>query len=82
MEECTLPSATGYRLPAKQPCTVTSTTGYSVPTGYTALYTSFNNWLQNVPTDYRLDSLVQLPQQLVTVHRPATQPYTVAFTTG
>ena len=28
------------------------------------------------------NSLVQLLQQLVTVHRPATQPYTVALTTG
>ena len=34
------------RLLAKQPRTVTSTTGYSVLTGYTALYSSFNNWLQ------------------------------------
>ena len=45
-------------------------------------YIYFNNWLQNVPTDYRLNSLVQLLQQLVTVHRPTTQPYTVALTTG
>ena len=37
---------------------------------------------QNVPTDYWLNSLVQLLQQLVTVHRPTTQPYTVALTTG
>ena len=36
---------------------------------YTSLYTTFNNWLHNVPTDYRLDSLVQLPQQLVKVYR-------------
>ena len=57
---------------------------------YTTLYTTFNNWLQSVPTDYRLDSLIQLPQQLVTVHRPATQPFTTGqgvpatqpFTTG
>ena len=40
------------------------------------------NWLQHVPTDYWLNSLVQLLQQLVTVHRPATQPYTIALTTG
>ena len=32
------------RVPATQPCTVASTTGYSVPTGYTALYSCFNNW--------------------------------------
>ena len=46
---------TGYRVYrlvlATQPCTLASTTGYSVPTstGYTALYTCFNNWLQSVP---------------------------------
>ena len=51
-------------------------------TGYTALYTYFNNWLQNVPTDCRLNSLLQLLQQLVTVHRPTTQPHTVALTNG
>ena len=53
----------------------------SVPTstGYTALFTC---WLQNVQTDYRLNSLVQLLQQLVTVYRPATQSYTVASTAG
>ena len=45
-------------------------------------YIYFNNWLQNVPTDYWLNSLVQLLQQLVTVHRPTTQPYTVSLTTG
>ena len=45
-------------------------------------YIYFNNWLQNVPTDYWLNSLVQLLQQLVTVHRLATQPYTIALTTG
>ena len=45
-------------------------------------YIYFNNWLQNVPTHYRLNSLVQLLQQLVTVHQPTTQLYTVALTTG
>ena len=45
-------------------------------------YIYFNNWLQNVPAHYRLNSLVQLLQQLVTVHRRTTQPYTVALTTG
>ena len=73
----------------------------SVPTstGYTALYTCFNNrlqnlptstghtalftcWLQNVQTDLRLNSLLQLLQQLVTVYRLATQSYTVASTAG
>ena len=64
-------------------------TGYRPGTGYTALYTCFNNWLQSVPTDYRLNSLVQLHclvhllQQLVTVctdRLPASQPYTIAST--
>ena len=54
-QPCTLASITRYRVYplvlARQP---SSTTGYrlqSVPTGtgYTALYTCFNNWLQNVP---------------------------------
>ena len=54
-QPCTLASTTRYRVYplvlARQP---SSTTGYrlqSVPTGtgYTALYTCFNNWLQNVP---------------------------------
>ena len=35
---------THYRLNSL--VTVTSTTGYSAPTDYTALYSSFNNWLQ------------------------------------
>ena len=37
-------------------------TGYRVcrpTTGWTALYTYFNNWLQYVPTGYRLHSLIQ-----------------------
>ena len=56
----------------------------SVPagTGYTALYTCFNNWLQC--TDwYWLHSLVHLLQQLVTVYRLvlATQSCTLASTT-
>ena len=53
IQPCTLASTTGYRayrlLLATQPYTLASTTGYSVPTGtgYTALYTCFNNnWLQ------------------------------------
>ena len=67
-------SQTGYRVYrlvlAIQPCTLASTSGYSVPTGtgYTALYTCFNNWLQC--TDwYWLHSRVHLlQQQLVTVY--------------
>ena len=53
----------------------------SVPTstGHTALFTC---WLQNVQTDLRLNSLLQLLQQLVTVYRLATQSYTVASTAG
>ena len=70
-QPCTLASTTGYRVYrlvlATQPCTLASTTGYSVPTGtgYTVLYTCFNNnWLQC--TDwYWLHSLVHLLQQLV-----------------
>ena len=38
-------------VPATQPCIVVSTT-----TGYTALYSCFNNWLQSVPTGYWLHS--------------------------
>ena len=45
---------------------------YRPATGYTALYSCFNNWLHSVPTGYRLHSLVQLLQQLITVYRPAT----------
>ena len=30
---------------------------YQPGTGYTALYSCFNNWLQSVPTRYRLHSL-------------------------
>ena len=64
-------SQTGYRVYRLvlviQPCTLASTTGYSVPTGtgYTVVYTCFNNnWLQC--TDwYWLHSLVHLLQQLV-----------------
>ena len=61
---------TGYRVYrlvlATQPCALASTTGYrlqSVPagTGYTALYTCFNNWLQCTGW-YRLHSLVHLLQ--------------------
>ena len=59
---------TVYRLVlATQPCTLASTTGYSVPTGtgYTVLYTCFNNnWLQCTYW-YWLHSLVHLLQQLV-----------------
>ena len=53
---------THYRLNSL--VTVTSTTGYSAPTDYTALYSSFNNWLQ------------------CTGRVPATQPCTLASTTG
>ena len=42
-------------------------------------YIYFNNWLQNVPTHYRLNSLVQLLQQLVTVYRQGTG-YTALYT--
>ena len=64
---------------------------YRPGTGYTALYSCFNKWLQctdrvpatqpctvasttcySVLTGYRLHSLVQLLQQLVTVCRPGT----------
>ena len=61
---CTLASTTGYRVYrlvlATQPCTLASTTGYRVyrpGTGYSALYSCFNSWLQSVPTGYRLHSL-------------------------
>ena len=37
------------------------------------------HWLQNVPTDYRLNSLVQLLQQLVQVYRQGTG-YTALYT--
>ena len=44
------------RLPAKQPCTgysmftaLYSSLNWLQCTGYTALYTGFNNWLQSVP---------------------------------
>ena len=75
-QPCTLASATtGYRVyrqvPSTQPCTLASTTEYSVPagSGYTALYTGFNNWLQSVrlvlatqsctlASTYRLQSLL------------------------
>ena len=48
------------RVPATQSCTVASTTAYRVyrpVTGYTVLYSCFNNCLQSVPTRYRLYSL-------------------------
>ena len=64
-------------------------TGYRPGTGYTALYTYFNNWLQSVPTDYWLNSLVLVTvcSQPYTVAStgysvPATQPCTLASTTG
>ena len=95
---CTLASTTGYRVYrlvlATQPGTLASTTGYrlqSVPagTGYTALYTCLNNWLQVTECAgwYWLHSLVHLPQQLVTGYKVyrlvlATQPCTLASTTG
>ena len=96
-QPCRLPQqlVTGYRVYrlvlATQPCTLASTTGYrlqSVPagTGYTALYTCLNNWLQVTECTgwYWLHSLVHLLQQLVTVYRLvlATQPSTLASTTG
>ena len=51
---------------ATQPCTFASTTEYSVPagSGYTALYTGFNNWLQSV--QLVLDTQTCTLQQLVT----------------
>ena len=75
---------TGYRVYrlvlATQLCTLASTTGYSVPagTGYTALYTCFNNWLQC--TDwYWLHSLVHLFHNwLQSV--PAGTGYTALYT--
>ena len=45
------------RVPVTPPCTVVSTTGYIVYRPGTALYSCFNNWLQSVPTRYRLHSL-------------------------
>ena len=59
------------RVPVTQPCTVASTTGYIVYRPGTALYSCFNNWLQSLPTRYRLHSLctaylTPLPPQLVT----------------
>ena len=52
-------------------------------TGYTALYTGFNNWLQSVPAGTGYTACVHLLQQLVTVCTdwlPASQPCTVAST--
>ena len=43
-ESCKIASATGCRV-------------YRPGTSYTALYSCFNNWLQSVPTRYRLHSL-------------------------
>ena len=74
-QPCTLASTTGYRVYrlvlATQPCTLASTTEYSVlaGSGYTALYTGFNNWLHSVrlvlatqpctlASTYRLQSLL------------------------
>ena len=47
-------------------------TGYRPGTGYTALYTCFNNWLQSVPTD-------RLPAKQPCT---ATLPCTLTSTTG
>ena len=52
------------RVLVTQPCTVASTTDYSVPTGYTALYSYPNNWLEftdRVPaTQPALNSLLHI----------------------
>ena len=76
-QPCTLASTTGYRgyrlVLTTHPCTLASTTGYRLQsvlagTGYTALYTCLNNWLQVTECAgwYWLHSLVHLLQQLVT----------------
>ena len=65
------------RLPAKQPSTITSTTGYSIPTGYTALYSSFNNWLkcadQVLAAQPALNSWLHISrlQRLLACYQPA-----------
>ena len=82
---------TGYRVYrlvlATQPCTLASTYWLqSVPTGtgYTALYTCFNNCLQSVPTGTGYTALYTCFNSWLRVYRPvlATQPSTLASTAG
>ena len=67
------------RVPATQLCTVASTTDYSVPTGYTAMNSCFNNWLQctdrvpaTQPCTVVFNNLLQTIE--CTDRVPATQP--------
>ena len=74
IQPCTVTSITGYSMyrPATSFTALYSSLNWLQCTGYTALYTGFNNWLQSVPAGTGYTACTLPPTTGYSMYQPAT----------